>query len=446
MTSQKNQRPAILVVDDKQENLFAMQQALDSLNAEIVLANSGEEALAYSLQQSFALVLLDVQMPDMDGFETAALLHANHETASLPIIFVTAIHKEPQSLSRAYDLGVVDYLYKPVDKKVLLSKVHTFLLLEQQRYELSTLTESLKEATDRQALLLDNAGEGIIGMNTTGQVTFINPRACELLERNQDSLIHKDIHQLFNNSIIHQQFSSWQTACNESEISALNQQRCQLKKMSGEKIPIEFSMSPLVNLNHQFHGGVLLFQDISERKKQEEKLLHEAHHDSLTGLANRMLLHEFLTASIARNKRQRKHTALLFLDLDKFKQVNDMLGHETGDMLLSHTAKRLKQCVRDSDLIARLGGDEFVIVLDEIAQSQDITIIAKKITDTLSEPFYVNEHSITVGASIGIALWPDDGDSPEMMVKAADHAMYQAKQQGGNSFCFSTPFNTKTCF
>lgn len=438
MTSEQHQRPAILVVDDKQENLFTMQQVLSSLDSDIVLAHSGEEALAYALQQPFAVVLLDVQMPGMDGFETAELLHANHETAALPIIFVTAMHKTSHYVSQAYDLGIVDYLYKPVDKKVLLSKVQTFLLLEQQRCELSTLSESLREASERQTLLLDNAGEGILGINANGQITFANPRACELLEVRENSLLSEDIRQIFNNDSISNQFIAWQQASNDSDITALNQQRCQLKKVSGHKIPVEFSMSPLISAQHQFRGGVLLFQDISEREKQEEALLYEAHHDSLTGLANRSLLREFLTASIARNQRQKKHTGLLFLDLDKFKQVNDTLGHETGDTLLSHASERLKQCVRGSDLIARLGGDEFVIVLDEITQIQDVSVIAEKITTALTKPFHINRHAITVGVSIGIALWPEDGTSPEMMVKAADQAMYRAKQQGGNSFCFSS--------
>jgi len=431
-----NNNPAILVVDDKEENLLAMQQALASLHASVFVARSGQEALSLSLTRPFAVILLDVQMPDMDGFETAELLRANHETASIPIIFVTAVQSQEHYTDKAYKIGVVDYLYKPVNKVVLCSKVKTFLLLEKQRCQLSSLSESLREANERQTLLLENAGEGIVGISATGLITFVNSEACKLLEQKELQLVHKSVQQVFSNTAICEQLVLWQQAKNDNVMAPLNQQRIRLKKVSGQKMPIEFSMSPLTGACHQFRGCVLLFQDITKREQQEEKLLYEAHHDSLTGLANRLLLKEFLNASIARNQRQKKYTGLLFLDLDKFKQVNDSLGHEMGDALLNHAADRLKQCVRGSDLIARQGGDEFVIVLDEITTQQNVSVIAEKITQALVKPFDLNGQSITIGVSIGIALWPKDGLTPDMMIKAADLAMYQAKQQGGNCYCF----------
>ena len=427
-------RSAILVVDDKKENLLAMQQALATLDADLVLVSSGQEALEHALQRHFAVILLDVQMPIMDGFETAQLLRANHETTSIPIIFITAAYQSECYANQAYDIGVVDYLYKPVDRKTLLSKVNTFLLLEEQRAKLVSLSESLKEANERQALLLEHAGEGIIGINADGLITFLNPRARNLLHAKKSELLHRDICTLFHDVDLKKHLAEWRKGT-KAELS-VKQQQCSIQKSDGGVLSIELSMSPVLGSKYQLRGGVLLFQDITERKKEEEKLLHEAHHDSLTGLANRILLHEFLSTSVMHEEHKMRRLGVLFLDLDKFKEVNDILGHEAGDQLLQQVAQRLRKCVRYSDLVARLGGDEFVIVLDKIDDNNDASIVAKKIVQSLTQPFHIESRVITTGVSIGIAIYPDVASSSEAMLKAADFAMYQAKEQGGNSFCF----------
>lgn len=437
MLKNNNNQPSVLVVDDRQENLLAMRQALSVLDANIVLANSGNEALSCSLTQRFAVILLDAQMPQMDGFETATLLHANSETAAIPIIFVTAKYKDPDYIRKAYDIGVVDYLHKPVDKKMLLSKVQTFLQLEQQRVELEKASDTLEQISEQQALLLNNAGEGIMGVDLDGKITFVNPKICEFFALDEKQLLNENIVLLLNDKKIDQYLSICQNKDSDNSLYPC-QHRGKITQLSGQTIPVELNMTPVLNANKHASGCILLFHDITEREQQEKKLLYQAHHDSLTGLANRILLKRFLTASIARNKRKQQHTGLMFLDLDKFKQVNDLLGHGTGDILLNHVADRLKQCVRESDLVARLGGDEFVIVLDEICYIQNVVTIAEKIIASLSKPFYISERTIDIGVSIGIALWPDHASSPELIMKAADQAMYKAKQSGGNHFCFYT--------
>ena len=442
--TKKNNLPSILIVDDKQENLLALEQGLASLDVEanIVSASSGMQALSLILQQHFALILLDVQMPEMNGFETAELLRANHETASTPVIFITAMNRSPEYTSKAYDIGVVDFLYKPLDKKVLLSKVKTFLLLENQRVELEILTKSFRDMSDYQRLLLDHADKGILGMDATGYITFANPHACKILGIYEEELLNKDVKRLFNDTYISNYFSSLYSEQHYFNNKDVKQHKLYFMKNSSEQIAIELSVSPFLNKDDQLSGHVLILQDITQREYKEDNLLYQAQHDSLTGLANRDLLQIFLRTSFSRNERKNKKSAVFFIDMDRFKQVNDNLGHNVGDSLLHHAAKRLKQCVRESDLIARQGGDEFIVVLDDIDNRHHVSHVADKITSVLSQPYHLSGHIVEVGISMGIAMWPEDASTPGSMISAADSAMYTAKRRGGNSFCFhSGPTN-----
>ena len=182
-------------------------------------------------------------------------------------------------------------------------------------------------------------------------------------------------------------------------------------------------------------GSLLTLEDITERKLAEDRITHMAHHDALTGLPNRLRFHERLSEAVARSKRG-EASAVLFLDLDHFKAVNDTLGHPVGDALLQEVAKRLRAQVREGDMVARLGGDEFAIVHSSADQPHDVTVLAKRLIETLSLPYDLNGHQVTVGTSVGIAVLPDDGDDPDMLLKNADMALYGAKADGRGCFRF----------
>ncbi len=176
-----------------------------------------------------------------------------------------------------------------------------------------------------------------------------------------------------------------------------------------------------------------------ERKRAEERLTYLAQYDQLTGLVNRTLFRDRLVQAMARSKRLQQPLGLMLLDLDRFKQVNDTMGHDVGDHLLKAVADRLKDCVREVDTVARMGGDEFTIVLEGLAREEDITIIARRITESLAEPFLIEKHRASIGVSIGITVYPSDDHGIDELLKHADAAMYKAKQQGGSSFQFYTP-------
>ncbi|NLC71372.1 MAG: EAL domain-containing protein [Desulfuromonadaceae bacterium] len=211
-----------------------------------------------------------------------------------------------------------------------------------------------------------------------------------------------------------------------------------VKRKDGEVIDVYLSSVPL---DLSDHSGALCFtvMDITERKDYDRELEHKATHDTLTGLANRRLLEDRIWQSMAYAARSNKNIAILLLDLDRFKRVNDILGHGTGDLLLDEVAKRLTASVRKYDTVARFGGDEFSIVLAEILDLDDVGLITQKILDNLSYPMEINGHHLEIQGSIGISVFPQDGSDPETLIKRADLAMYQAKKEGGDTFRYFSP-------
>ena len=427
----------ILVVDDRKENLLAMDKLLKPLGAEVHKVDSGEAALSEVLHHQFAVILLDVQMPGMDGFECATLLHSNKQTANIPIIFVTAINKDQAYISKGYKAGAVDYLPKPIVPEILLGKVKVFLQLEEQRLELEEVTKQLRWISRKNKLLLDCASEGIMGLDNDGKISFINPTACALLGGAEESLLGEHISQFLYAPDGDDPMTVWEAS--ELKENCLKnggtyQVASDLWRQSSGSFPAELNAAALVNGKNYVQGAVLVFQDITERKKLEEQLTQMAKYDNLTGLANRALFKEFLHMSLARSERRGKSTGVMYLDLDHFKEINDTLGHDAGDALLVSVANRLQECVRDGDMVARLGGDEFAIVLDDVANPGDAELIAKKILEQFSKPHDLSGELRKVGTSIGIATSSHSGDDPELLIKAADDAMYVAKKSGRNGY------------
>lgn len=318
----------ILVVDDTPANLLVMRRLLAKVDAQLVEAASGAEALAACLDHDFALILLDVNMPEMDGFEVASLLQEEFTTRQTPIIFVTAAYNDDLSRMRGYNSGAVDYIAKPINDHILLSKVRVFLELYRSKRELQGTLENL---------------------------------------------------------------------------FALNRQL----------------------------------------KEAQEQVQHLAHHDLLTGLANRLLFLDRLDTAISRTGRGGKSFALLYIDIDGFKPVNDQHGHATGDALLKQIAARLQEAVRSSDTVARLGGDEFAIVLEAAGDLAEAQAVGEQICKRLAKPFALECNGmavqVTIGGSIGLAMFPDHAQQRETLLIAADTAMYQAKRSGRNQCRTATP-------
>lgn len=198
----------------------------------------------------------------------------------------------------------------------------------------------------------------------------------------------------------------------------------------------EIHVEPLRDDRGEIAGTMGIAVDVSERKAAEERLAFLAHHDALTGVPNRLLLMDRLVQSISHAKRRNRYTAVLFVDVDHFKRVNDTLGHATGDELLKAIAQRLCAAVRPGDTVARLGGDEFIVALDDVAEANDVAMVAKKIVASFVQPFDANGNELVVTCSVGASLYPIDANSPDKLIRCADIAMYAAKERGRNTVQF----------
>lgn len=209
---------------------------------------------------------------------------------------------------------------------------------------------------------------------------------------------------------------------------------------SGQGERFEYLLAPVLDEQQQTEAVVCIFRDVTEKALAEERIWHSAHHDLLTGLPNRRLFLDRLEQEVKHARRSSLPAAVLFMDLDGFKQVNDSLGHETGDRLLASVAERLADCVREGDTVARLGGDEFTVILTSAGKRKDVQGVAQAVIDILAMPFHIEQHSVRISASIGISLYPKDAVSHGALLETADRAMYRAKQSGTNQMCFYDTF------
>jgi len=214
---------------------------------------------------------------------------------------------------------------------------------------------------------------------------------------------------------------------------------CHLIRRDGTETPIEDSVSPIHDREGHVTGAVIVFRDVTEARAMTQQMTYSAQHDFLTGLPNRMLLNDRVTQAIASSSRHQGMVAVLFLDLDGFKQVNDSLGHAVGDKLLQSVAARLTASLRGSDTVSRQGGDEFVVLLSEIARAEDAAFTAKRMLDAVTAPHSIDGHDLYITTSIGISIHPDDGLDGPTLIKNADTAMYRAKEHGRQNYEFFRP-------
>jgi diguanylate cyclase (GGDEF)-like protein/PAS domain S-box-containing protein len=299
------------------------------------------------------------------------------------------------------------------------------------------LSES-KESEARYRGLLEAAPDAMVVVDQGGEIVLLNVQAEKQFGYRRDELIGQKV-----KNIIPKGFAERLIADGtRSAAEALAQQigtgiELNGRRKDGSEFPIEIMLSPLESAE-----GILVtaaIRDITTRKKAEALMIHSSEHDFLTGLPNRMLLSDRVNQAIRLAIRHKKKVAVLFLDLDGFKHINDSLGHPTGDKLLQSVGKRLVECVRGSDTVSRQGGDEFVVLLSEEEDSEDVSVTAKRMLRAVAEAHFVDQHDLHVTCSVGVSLYPDDGLNAETLIKNADTAMYQAKENGRQTYQYFKP-------
>ncbi len=298
-----------------------------------------------------------------------------------------------------------------------------------------TKTELEKSQSQLQAII-HNAMDGIFTINETGEILGLNPAAEQIFGYAQQDLLGKNLNLLMPEPFRseHDSYINRYIQTGEAKIIGVRGREVEAVRKNGEQFPMELSASEMLLGGQRYFVGIV--RDITERKKTEKKIAYLAHYDYLTDLPNRALFLDNLEHSVSLAKRNKFKVAVLFLDLDGFKKINDTLGHAAGDLLLREVSLRLKETIRNSDTVARVGGDEFIFVLNEIGADENAALMAKKIIIALSESFELKGRQCHVGGSVGISIYPDDSNDPETLIKLADHAMYSAKQSGKNTHKF----------
>jgi diguanylate cyclase (GGDEF)-like protein/PAS domain S-box-containing protein len=298
------------------------------------------------------------------------------------------------------------------------------------------LVEKLEHANERLQLfvkMFDNSGEAILITDANQKIIAVNPAFYAITQYSEEEVIGQNPNILRSGRQDEKFYQAMWRAINET---GLWQGEIWNRRKNGEIYPEWLSIGTVKNAHNEIINYIALFSDITKRKEAEAHIEHLAHYDSLTHLPNRALFADRLKHSLISGARNNKKSALLFLDLDKFKSVNDTLGHLAGDMLLQSVANRLKSCVRESDTICRQGGDEFMILLDEVSGRDDAEKVARKIIAAMSEPHQIAQQELVITFSIGISICPDDAADDEMLIKHADDAMYHAKESGRNNYKF----------
>jgi diguanylate cyclase (GGDEF)-like protein/PAS domain S-box-containing protein len=432
----------ILIVDDERINLRLIEGVLKEHDLKLVTASSGEEALAKAAAGNLAVALLDVMMPGMDGFELAERLRSMEQTSSVPIIFITAISKEQRHVFRGYELGAVDYLFKPVEPEILRSKVGIFADLFKKKRSLEATTKRLEQAVaeleaSRAALLESERRYKMVAdynydweswIGPDGEAIYISP-SCERISGYPPQRFIDDP-DLMKRIIHRDDLPAWQNYMMDQSPSAdegidyrIHHRNARVKWVSLVKHAVEDEHGTSLGIR-------ISVRDVTNRKRMEQQLKHSSLHDPLTGLPNRALLLDRLSQAVERSMRTGHYFGLLFINLDRFQAVNDHFGHMVGDRILVDTGVRLNRIARSVDTVARFGGDDFVVVIEEMPRKIDVRDMVRTVKESFKDSFEVDGLEFPITASMGLEIAKGDRVDKENIIHNAQLAMYKAKESG----------------
>jgi diguanylate cyclase (GGDEF)-like protein/PAS domain S-box-containing protein len=425
----------LLIVEDNPGDARLLREMFNeqgSDNTELTHAECMSDAEKHLSERAFDIILLDLGLPDAEGLGAVRRAHA--AAPHVPLVVLTCLDDESLA-AEALQEGAQDYLIK--------GQIETRGLLRSLRYamERKAIEEALFVEKERAQVTLNSIGDAVACTDISGNITFLNLVAEKMTGISREEAAGRPMAEVLR--IV--DATSRKTISNPMELAVAKNRtvhlplNCVLVRRDGFEIPIEDSVSPIHNREGEATGAVIVFRDVSVAQAMALQMAHSAQHDFLTGLPNRMLLNDRVSQAIVLAHRHMKKVAVLFLDLDGFKHINDSLGHPIGDKLLQSIAKRLVDCGRSSDTVSRQGGDEFVVLLSEVDQSDDAAITARRMLQAIAEPHPIGQHDLHVTASIGLSIYPDDGLDAETLIKNADTAMYQAKENGHQSYQFFRP-------
>ncbi|PVY79005.1 PAS domain S-box-containing protein/diguanylate cyclase (GGDEF)-like protein [Tamilnaduibacter salinus] len=439
----KNAR--ILIVDDEPRLLKSLCDLLTEQHFAPEQALGGRDACNRLRAEPFDLVLLDLRMPEVDGHDVMAFLEQHR--IDVPVIVISG-EASFTSVSRALRRGAQDYLRKPYDPDELLTTVNNVLQKRALEEAHEAVQAQLQRSEELHRYIVNTSPDIVFMLDNEGRLCFVNDKIESLLGYAPSELVGRHFRHLIDEQDIRRGLQ----ALEDPDISADNPRTFELRlKTRGSRKPnrhFEITAFPIgdnpVNMlpsdgvagntrDATIYGSA---RDVTDRKEAEAFINFQAYHDLLTRLPNRALFQDRLMLAMTQAERKDQKLAVMFLDLDRFKVINDSLGHGMGDRLLQSVTQRLGGCLRGGDTLSRFGGDEFTLLLPDIESREDARRIARKLIDALKAPFQLGEHEVFVGVSIGIALFPESGNSIDELIQAADIAMYHVKASGKDGYRF----------
>jgi diguanylate cyclase (GGDEF)-like protein/PAS domain S-box-containing protein len=430
-----NRIKTVLLVEDNTGDARLFREMLNehgTANIRLVHVDCMKAAERHLADHGVDIILLDLGLPDTQGLE--ALRRAHAAAPHTPLVVLTG--QDDESLAvQALQEGAQDYLVK--------GQIETRGLPRALRYavERKIMEEALHVEKERAEVTLNSIGDAVACTDISGEITFLNLVAEKMTGWSAQEAAGRAMTDVFR----FVDATSRETIANPME-KAIGQDNaahlpanCILVRRDGFEIPVEDSVAPIHDRDGHVTGAVIVLRDVSAARAMALQILHSAEHDFLTGLPNRLLLSDRVGQAISMAARHGNKVAVLFLDLDGFKHINDSLGHPAGDKLLQSAGTRLAGCVGESDTVSRQGGDEFVVLLSDVEKWEDAAVTARNLLRTLADRHAIDQHDLHITASIGISVYPDDGLDAETLIKNADTAMYQAKENGRHSYQFFKP-------
>lgn len=435
----------ILLIEDNKADAQLVQNTLENLQDNpycVAWVSSLREAIGHlynpGLENSIDIILygLTTDVPVSDDFVATAF---DQLLLIVPNTIIVALDHDEQGATRALAQGAHEHLVK--------SQIHPYWLPRSLRYMVEqkqleaviyAAEKTLYDEKMRAQIALNAIGDAIVTTDLFTNIIYVNRSAEILIGCSREVALGKPLADIFKVINTNTRMIAPNPAMQviEKNCPILLDSNLVLLRADGTELEIENSATPVHDATGKATGAVIIFHDASASRTMALKMAHLAQHDFLTGLPNRMLLTERLSQAIGMANRNSTKVALLFIDLDFFKHINDSLGHAVGDELLKAVAERLVKSVRATDTVCRQGGDEFVILLGEIDRAQDAALTVEKLFSTFSEPLHIGVHELQVSLSIGVAIYPGDGEGAEELMQNADAAMYYAKSLGRNNCQF----------
>lgn len=446
MIEESKPTKTVLVAEDEPAHRFLLQSALKQLSINVETVENGEEAVKYFKKFQPDLILLDIKMPILDGLEASEQIRKDINGHDVPIVLITG-SDDLDSIRKAFELGVTDFITKPVIWPILIHRLRYLLKANDALMELKSSERRLRNTQKLAAI-------GHWEWDLESQTITMSEQMYSLfnLSSNEFKGSSNEFLELFTEKESSRLQKAFEVAKQADGIWSIDSV---INTKEGISRVVHQQGQLIYNNEGKISSICGLMQDITKRKQAEDEVRHLAYYDTLTSLPNRLHFKENTELHIRLAQKMATKIALIFIDIDDFKYVNDNLGHHYGDKLLQTTSHRLVSDLREYDsvcqnsndqnmnesshLLSRLGGDEFTVLLTNIMSRSEVKTICERLVKTVSSPMDLDGYEVNISGSFGVAMFPEDGKDLETLMRHADIAMYQAKSMGKNNFAFYDP-------